>query len=335
MRRFQSTRFFVLTLTVGLAFVAYLLINEGVSEVGTALMVANRNILWVIAFRFVPMAIDAAGWKYLIAGYRVPAFADFVLYRWVAESCNTLLPAAQVGGHVARALMLARRLPARTLAGASVVVDLTLGLGTQFLFIMVGLLLLLFKVSLAPNIALLAMMLSGGLLIFGCLISVQYWGISSVFNRIARRFFDNRQIMQVLGGLEVLEKETANLYSDYDRLIICALLRFAGWMVKSGETYLALYFLGALPTITAAVVLEAVGVAANSFGFLVPGALGVREGGIIAVAALLGLPTETALAIALIKRGRELAVGLPGLTAWLIFERDVLFPPQGRFRKNL
>ncbi len=333
MRYFQSPRFFVITLAAGLAIVVSLLVKEGIREVAAALMMAGWNILWVVAFRFVPMAIDAAGWKYLIVCPSVPGFTNFVSYRWVAESCNTLLPAAQVGGHLARALMLARRLPSRAMAGASVVVDFTLGLGTQFLFIVVGLLLLMVEVPPIPNTALPAIV-TGGLLVLGGFIFVQYRGISGIFNRIASRFMNNRQIMRVVGGLETLEKETVHLYSDYNRLMVCALIRFAGWTMKSGETYLALLFLGASPSITEAVVLEAVGIAANSFGFLVPGALGVREGGIFAVAAFLGVSAETALALALIKRCRELAVGLPGLAVLLIFEKDILFSAKNDFRKK-
>ena len=43
---------------------------------------------------------------------------------------------------------------------------------------------------------------------------------------------------------------------------------------------------------------------------------GVSEGGFVVFGALLGLPAEIALAIALAKRVRELALGLPGLIVW-------------------
>jgi len=46
---------------------------------------------------------------------------------------------------------------------------------------------------------------------------------------------------------------------------------------------------------------------------MVPGALGALEGSYVLFGALLGLPADTALAISLSKRVRELALGLPGL----------------------
>jgi len=48
----------------------------------------------------------------------------------------------------------------------------------------------------------------------------------------------------------------------------------------------------------------------------VPGALGALEGSFVLFGAVLGLPAETALAISLSKRVREVILGLPGLFVW-------------------
>ena len=50
--------------------------------------------------------------------------------------------------------------------------------------------------------------------------------------------------------------------------------------------------------------------------FLVPAALGVQEGGYLVVGAWLGIPAEAALALAMIRRAREVAIGVPGLLLW-------------------
>ncbi len=47
------------------------------------------------------------------------------------------------------------------------------------------------------------------------------------------------------------------------------------------------------------------------------------------LAALTGLSAETALALALVKRAREFAIGLPGLAAWAIAERRRPVQPPG------
>jgi uncharacterized membrane protein YbhN (UPF0104 family) len=190
-----------------------------------------------------------------------------------------------------------------------------------------GTLLLFHQASQGPGLGLLAAALAGGVVMVGGLLLVQYWGVTGLLRRLAGRFLKNRRMARLLGGLEDLEAETARLYADRRRLAVATLIRLSGWVLKSGETYLALYFMGAGPSVGQALVLESMAIAANSFGFFMPGALGIREGGIMIIAGMLGLPADTALALALVKRVRELLVGLPGLAALLITQRDLLIKP--------
>ena len=50
--------------------------------------------------------------------------------------------------------------------------------------------------------------------------------------------------------------------------------------------------------------------------FFVPGALGVQEGGYLLICAMFGVSAPSALALSLIRRIRELALGVPGLLLW-------------------
>jgi hypothetical protein len=58
----------------------------------------------------------------------------------------------------------------------------------------------------------------------------------------------------------------------------------------------------------------------KSAAFPVPGALGVQESGYLVIGNLLGIQGETAFALSLIARFRDLAVGIPGLIAWQLIE---------------
>ncbi len=60
--------------------------------------------------------------------------------------------------------------------------------------------------------------------------------------------------------------------------------------------------------------------AARSAGFAVPGALGVQEGGLIVVCGLFGIHPDMAIALSMLKRLRELVIGIPGLIAWQLSE---------------
>ena len=54
--------------------------------------------------------------------------------------------------------------------------------------------------------------------------------------------------------------------------------------------------------------------------FVVPGGLGVQEGAYALLAALFGLPVEIAVALSLVKRARDLMIGVPALLAWQVGE---------------
>jgi uncharacterized membrane protein YbhN (UPF0104 family) len=65
-----------------------------------------------------------------------------------------------------------------------------------------------------------------------------------------------------------------------------------------------------------AFIVESLDSGVRAAAFMVPGALGALEGSYVLFGALFGLPAETALAVSLTKRARELALGLPGLLFW-------------------
>jgi uncharacterized membrane protein YbhN (UPF0104 family) len=72
--------------------------------------------------------------------------------------------------------------------------------------------------------------------------------------------------------------------------------------------------------LTDALVLESLGQLVRSVGFALPGGLGTQESGIITGGLMVGIAPEAALAVALIKRARELAYGVPGLVAWSLLD---------------
>jgi uncharacterized membrane protein YbhN (UPF0104 family) len=72
-------------------------------------------------------------------------------------------------------------------------------------------------------------------------------------------------------------------------------------------------------------ILERATLAIRGAAFLVPGAVGVQEGGYILLGNLLGIPSEMALALSLVRRVRELALGIPGLITWHLIEANRLW----------
>jgi hypothetical protein len=68
------------------------------------------------------------------------------------------------------------------------------------------------------------------------------------------------------------------------------------------------------------VVIESLLYAIRTLAFVVPSAAGVQEGAYILLGASFGLSPELALALSLLKRARDLALGVPALATWQILE---------------
>jgi hypothetical protein len=80
-----------------------------------------------------------------------------------------------------------------------------------------------------------------------------------------------------------------------------------------GEAYLMLNALGGAATLQTALVFEAVTKIVNTVGLLVPGRLGVSEGGSALLAGALGFAASHGLSLALMRRARALIWAAAGL----------------------
>ena len=57
-----------------------------------------------------------------------------------------------------------------------------------------------------------------------------------------------------------------------------------------------------------------------SVGFFIPGSLGVQEGAYMVLGHIFGVDAPIALGFSLLRRGRELVVGIPVLLIWQLLE---------------
>jgi len=97
----------------------------------------------------------------------------------------------------------------------------------------------------------------------------------------------------------------------------------ASFIGHAAELWLTLYLMGISTGFAEATLLESLSLAVRSAAFLIPSGWGAQEASLIALATLTGLSAESALAVGLVKRAREFAIGLPGLAAWAIAERAI------------
>lgn len=312
----KSTVFLALALGLG-AFTA-LLVYEGAGQVLETFSLAGWGVLLVAVFHLVPLLLDSAAMGVVMQ--QPPPRRRVIRARWIGEAVNGLLPVAQMGGPMVMARLLARFGAGRADAGAAVVVSTTQQMLSQAAFGILGMLALALHAS---NSKLLY-----GLLIGTCLFganalwfySLQKRGLFARLARMLNRFSSGREWLDFSGGAEALDAAVQGAYARRGVGLNSFCLNLAGWIVGTGEVWLALQFLGHPVSLVNALMLESLGQAIRGIAFAIPGALGVQEGGYVLLGAMIGLDAPTALALSLIKRARELLLGIPALIYWQTIE---------------
>ena len=93
------------------------------------------------------------------------------------------------------------------------------------------------------------------------------------------------------------------------------------WLGSQGRARLDhLQTVGAPIGFLEALAIEALLHAGLAFAFLVPGYAGVQEGAYMLLGAAFGVPPEIALGTSLVRRGRDIAIGIPILLIWQFVE---------------
>lgn len=283
----------LLTVAVGLGAAGTLFVVNDPAEILHLLAGAGWGVLAVLAFRLPQLLFSALAWAPLLDGPR-PRWPFLLLLRWIRDAVNALLPVAQLGGDVVRA----RLLPG---SGAGVVVDLATEMVAQAAFALLGLALLPSSHPLFPWLAL----------------AVAACAVMGLGFMAAQRFglfrLAERLLPQSGAGLDAGLRRR---YRDPPALLASIALHLASWLAGTLEAWAALHVLGVQAGLAEALAIESLSQVARSLGFLIPGAIGVQEGGLVLVCGLFGIPPQQALAFALLRRIRDLAFGLPGLVAW-------------------
>ncbi len=308
----------ILLALAGLALAILLLAQQDLSEVAALLGAAGFGLVLAALAHIPSMAINGHAWGHLLPGAR-PGLATLTAITWIRESVNGLLPVARIGGEVVSYRLLRLRGVGMAPAAASLLADVAVSVLSQLAFTLLGVALLLRH---AAGIAWggVALGLAVGIALGIGFVLVQRHGLLGRAVRALDRMAAGR-----LGGLVAhsarIDAAVEAVWRRRRAVLACFAWQILGWAAGALQIWLALRFLGAPVDLLDAVAIEALIQAVGSAAFVVPGALGVQEGGFLAVGALVGLDPATAAALALSRRLRDLVVFLPGLAAWAWMER--------------
>jgi len=299
---------------VGLGLVAWLLASYGL--VGVLEVLARAGVVGfaaIVAFHLPQMLLSALGWEAIARPG--PGLRTYLLLRWVREAVNNLLPLAQIGGEFVAARLLQRRGVRLAHAIGGTIADLLLEVGTQVLFTVLGVALLVHEVghSEVSDLATRALWIAA-LVIAGAFAAL-WMGLGAIMERAALRM--GRSFgWPATAGIGGLHEALTGCFRVPGRVVLASFWHLLSWLSGGLEVCLILYFLGHPVGLDTGLIIESLGQALKAVGFAVPGALGVQEGGYVVVCRLLSITPETALAVSLVKRVREAVLGIPGLVLW-------------------
>jgi len=301
---------------------------------GIGLLVSIALVVW-FGFGGVLAAIASAGWGgfaaicawqlllFLVLGLAwktiVPSRAAhrlwlFVWGRMVRDASANCLPFSQVGGFIFGARAVTLHGIAWPLATASTVVDVTAEFLAQLAFTGIGLGILLAR---TPRSGLAVPVEIGlGLAVMAGFVFV--WlqqGAAPLFARIGQRI-SGRWFGTAKDGVDVLQEEFSLIYGQSLRLAAGFAMHVLGWIGAGVTAWIAYRLLGVPIDFDEALAIEALLSAAAAMAFLVPVKAGVQEAGYAGLGAIFGVPPELSLGVSLIRRARDLAVGVPILLVW-------------------
>lgn len=301
---------------IGLLLFVTIISYHGTGLVTSAVAAVGWGLLWISLFHLVPLVIDTYAWQLLLEKQHRVGLVRLSGIAWVGEAVNSLLPVALIGGGLVRARLLTLANVPVAVGGASVVVDLTVAVVSLILFSLAGVAVLL--TNALPGHVLLQLL--PGLIMFSLAVYAFYIGQRrGMFLALASRI-ERVNGTGVVGDLSAdavrLDAHISEIYQRRSEFWCAFLVRFTGWVVGAGEVWLALYYLGYPVTLIEALMLESLGQAIRSAAFVIPGGLGVQEGAYMLLSASIGIPPQIGIALSLIKRVRELVLGIPALLAW-------------------
>jgi uncharacterized protein (TIRG00374 family) len=262
-------------------------------------------------------AVDSIGWWWVLShrlgqrdgGWRAPGLPRLFGVRAAGEAINAITPTAYFGGEPLKAWLLTGYGVPLGYALASVLISKTALMLTQGLFVFLGGLIALqswrssipLPLAAAAGILLVALVAAG-------LVGVQRRGLFALLLSLSRRLTGRRRLLAdwetELAGVDRLLRD---FYADHlPDFLICCTFHFLGWVVGALEVYVVLWMLGQPVDFLVAFAIEALSGVAKLAALIVPGSLGVQEGGQILIFVAFGLGAPLAMTFSVIRRFREL-----------------------------
>jgi len=310
-------RFFpILAVIAGISAMMALVWRLGAEAVLQSLIaIGPAGFISVCAIHTALIAAMGLAWYALLPGTTpwVPIWG-----RFVRDAGSEVLPLSQVGGYVLGTRAIALFGVPATRGAASTIADVTLEFVGQLAYVALGLvwLLRLHDEAIPPGVVAGGLAVACGLAVL--FVTLQLRGVKHA-HRIAG-ILGRGWAERTAAGATALYEALDAIYRRRGRVWSSGAIHFSCWVISASEVWVALWFAGQPIPYGAALVIESLVYALRTAAFVVPNAVGVQEGAYVLLGTSFGLGPEMALALSLVKRARDLVIGLPVLALWQMVE---------------
>jgi putative membrane protein len=270
------------------------------------------------AWQLVTMVVLGIAWRIVAPVGGARRVGPFAWGRMVRDAATSCLPFSVVGGFVLGVRAVTLQGISSSSATLSMVVDLTAEFLAELVFAMAALLVLLTRSADASlnRPIMIGLVLA---LVAGAATVRAQKGAIPLLVRLGRRIASDG--FSAPGAPNpISEHELAATYAQSGRMASGTAAHLVGWLCKGMGNWLAFRLLGSDIDLMSGLAIEALLHALLIPAFIVPGYAGVQEAGYAGIGTLFGIPPEISLGVSLLRRARDIAIGIPILLVWQAVE---------------
>jgi len=298
-------------LLLGLALLGVVLMQI---DLVTVLDMAVRVGLWgmaaVLFVYFAAFVIDSFTWQMAIQS--APMNLRWLYRAWkvrmVGEVFNNVIPAGGFGGEPVKAVLLKKYYGIGYREGtASLILGKTINMVSLVIFLIGGFVLILGSPSLPASYKSVAGVGLGalglGVLLF---FLIQRFKVASVAGTWLGDRPIGRRLNDILHLIRDMDERLVRFYTAHRaRFVVAVLLALVNWLLGVLEVYVVMLLLGHPISLADAWIVEALVQLVRAGAFVIPAGIGAQEGVFLLVFAAMTGSADLGVAVALVRRCRE------------------------------
>jgi glycosyltransferase 2 family protein len=201
---------------------------------------------------------------------------------------------------------------------SSTIVDVTTEMLAQIAYVALGVLILDLR---APPTSFAQSLIKA--LLIGVVCAVAAAGVFLALQRHGHRLIEKFTARVLPGALRrtmAVNIALRSIYRSRARVGASIVLHAVGWIASAIGAWIAFRLIGVRVEFKSVLALESLVSAIRSTAVFIPHALGAQEAAYAVLSPLFGIGAEFGLAVSVLKRARDLAIGIPILLIWQFIE---------------